>query len=88
MVGWGGCALHSSDNEHGSRNFELDLRPLILGLVEVRVAIAMQAVDGARSHSKTAYLITTPDALRELARQLIDTADAADAKKVKPCPVR
>ena len=87
MVGWGGCALQSTDNDRGARNFELDVRPVLLGLVEVRVSISTQPVEAQKSHSKAAYLCTTPEALRELARQLLDTADAADAMKVKPRPV-
>jgi hypothetical protein len=87
MVGWGGCALQSTDNDRGARNFELDVRPVLLGLVEVRVAISTQAVDAQKPHSKSTYLCTTPEALRELATQLLQTADAADAMKVRPRPV-
>ena len=87
MVGWGGCALQSTDNDRGARNFEFDVRPVLLGLVELRVAISTQAVNAQKPHAKTAYLCTTPEALRELARQFLETADAADAMKVRPRPV-
>jgi len=87
MVGWGGCALQSTDNDRGAPNFELDVQPILLGLVEVRVAISTPSVDAQKPHSKTDFLCTTPEALRELAKQLLETADAADAMKVRPRPV-
>lgn len=88
MVGWGGCVLKSEDNDSGAREFQLDVRPVLLGLVEVRVAISTTAADAQKSHSKIAHLCTTPQALRELAQQLLSTADAADGMKVRPRPVR
>lgn len=87
LSGWNGIAFRSSDNTNGERVLELDLRPVLLGLVEVHTRLSTQPVSSEKQHSKKAYLYTTPTALRDLARQLLDTADAADALKVKPRPV-
>lgn len=88
LPGWNGIALRSSDNGNGFRTLELDLRPVLLGLVEVRASLSTHPVASPKPHAKKAYLYTTPKALRDLAKQLLETADAADKLKVKPRPVR
>lgn len=88
LLGWGGITLQSSDNVRGSRDLEIDLRPVLLGLVEVRALLSTQPISAGRARTKKAYLYTTPNALRELAKQLLDTADAADELRVRPKPVR
>lgn len=85
--GWGGVTLQSSDNVMGTRTLELDVRPVLLGEVEVRVRLTTHAPSSQRSHVKRTYLSATPTALRDLARQLLETADAADAMRPKPRPV-
>jgi hypothetical protein len=82
--GWGGVSLSSSDNVTGARTFELDVRPVLLGQVEVRVRLSTQAPEAGKPHLKRTYLAATPAALRDLARQLLETADAADAMRPKP----
>lgn len=85
--GWGGITLSSSDNVTGSRTLELDVRPVLLGQVEVRVRLSTQTPEAGKPHLKRTYLSATPAALRDLARQLLETADAADAMRPKPRPV-
>jgi hypothetical protein len=87
MDGAGGIAVRSSDNAVGQRELEFDVRPVMLGQVEVCVRLTTQGRGAARPHAKRAYLYTSPTALRELARQLLETADAADKLKLKPRPV-
>lgn len=85
--GWGGVAFTYVDNVVGSRTLELDIRPVLLGEVEVRIRLATQAPDSEKPHGKKTHLCVTPAALRDLARQLLETADAADAMRPKPQPV-
>ena len=84
----GGVTLKSSDNVLGQRELELDVRPVILGQVEVCVRLTTRAPDAARLHSKRAFLHASPAAMRELAWQLLDTADRADRIKPRPKPIR
>lgn len=84
----GGITLKSSDNVVGERELEFDVRPVILGQVEVVVRLTTQAPDAARPHSKRAFLHASPAAMRELAWQLLDTADRAEQIKPRPKPVR
>ncbi|WP_332764583.1 hypothetical protein [Phenylobacterium sp.] len=84
----GGITLKSSDNVLGQRELEFDVRPVILGQVEVCVRLTTQAPDAARPHSKRAFLHASPAAMRELAWQLLDTADRAEQIKPRPKPVR
>lgn len=88
LEGAGGIAIHSSDNAIGRRLLELDVRPVLLGQAEVRVRLTTHAPKSKRPHSKHAYLYASPTALREFARQLLETADAADKLRLKPKPVR
>lgn len=85
--GWGGVAVRSSNNTTGVQELDLDFRPVLLGFVEVRARLSTQPVGSEKPHAKKVCLHTTPTALRDLARQLLETADAADALKVKPRPV-
>jgi hypothetical protein len=85
--GWGGILIRSSDNMIGARELELQLRPVLLGEVEVRVELTTAGPDARRAHVKRAYLYAPPSALRELAKQLLETAEAADKLKLKPRPV-
>lgn len=84
----GGITLKSSDNVAGERELEFDVRPVILGQVEVCVRLTTQAPDAVRPHSKRAFLHASPSAMRELAWQLLDTADRAEQIKPRPKPVR
>jgi hypothetical protein len=84
----GGIVIRSSDNQVGERELELDVRPVVLGEVELVVRLATQAPGAAKAHSKRAYLHASPEAVRKLAWQLLDTAEAADKLKLKPKPVR
>lgn len=85
--GWGGATLSSSNTSMGTRTLELDVRPVLLGVVECRVRLTTQPAGSDKAHSKKTYLSATPAALRDLARQLLETADAADAMRFKPRPV-
>ncbi len=87
LEGWGGMSLRSSDNALGARELELQLRPVLLGDVEVRVQLTTEGPGSARPHLKRAYLYASPSALRDLAHQLLESADAADKLKLKPRPV-
>ena len=80
--------MASSDNQIGLRQLELDVRPVMLGEAEVCVRLTTQAPGAKRPHSKRAYLYASPAALRELAWQLLETAEAAEKLKLKPRPVR
>ena len=84
----GGITIKSSDNVLGQRELEFDVRPVILGQVEVCVRLTTQAPDAGRPHSKRAFLHASPAAMRKLAWQLLDTADRAEQIKPKPKPVR
>lgn len=88
MAGAGGVLIQSSDNLAGERQLELDVRPVLLGQAEVCVRLTTQGPAAARPHVKRAYLYASPAALRELAQQLLETADAAERLKLKPRPVR
>lgn len=88
LPGAGGITLRSSDNLEGDRELELDVRPVVLGNAEVVVRLTTQAPGAMRPHSKRAFLYASPDALREFARQLLETADHAEQLKLKPKPVR
>lgn len=85
--GWGGMTLRSSNTSAGVRTLEIDVRPVLLGRVECRVRLTTQQPGSQTAHSKKAYLVSTPAALRDLARQLLETADAADAMRFRPRPV-
>lgn len=84
----GGITMKSSDNVLGERELEIDVRPVLLGQVEVVVRLTTQAPDASKPHGKRAYLHASPAAIRELAWQLLETADAAERLKLKPKPVR
>lgn len=84
----GGILIRSSDNLVGEREVELDVRPVLLGQVEVVVRLTTQAPDASKPHGKRAYLHASPAAIRELAWQLLETADAAERLKLRPKPVR
>lgn len=84
----GGILIKTSDNLAGERELELDVRPVVLGQVEVVVRLMTQAPDASKPHGKRAYLYASPAAIRELAWQLLETADAAERLKLKPKPVR
>jgi hypothetical protein len=88
MPNAGGILIKSSDNLVGERELELDVRPVVLGQVEVVVRLTTQAPDASKPHGKRAYLYASPTAMRELAWQLLETADAAERLKLKPKPVR
>ncbi len=88
MPSAGGILIRSSDNLVGERELELDVRPVVLGQVEVIVRLTTQAPGASKPHAKRAYLYASPSAMRELAWQLLETADAAEALKLKPKPVR
>lgn len=84
----GGILIKSSDTLIGERELEFDVRPVVLGQVEVVVRLTTQAPGASRPHGKRAYLYASPAAMRELAWQLLETADAAEKLKLKPKPVR
>lgn len=84
----GGILIKTSDNMAGERELELDVRPVVLGQVEVVVRLTTQAPEASKPHGKRAYLHASPAAMRELAWQLLETADAAERLKLKPKPVR
>jgi hypothetical protein len=84
----GGIQINSSDNVVGERELELNVRPVLLGQVEVVVQLTTQAPGASRPHRKRAYLHASPEAMRELAWRLLETADAAEKLKLKPKPVR
>ena len=84
----GGILIQSSDNVIGDRELELDVRPVLLGQVEVCVRLTTQSPGATKSHGKRAYLYASPPAMRELAWQLLETADSAEKLKLKPKPVR
>ena len=88
MPAAGGILIKTSDNVAGERELELDVRPVVLGHVEVVVRLTTQAPDASKPHGKRAYLQASPAAMRELAWQLLETADAAERLKLKPKPVR
>jgi hypothetical protein len=84
----GGVTLKSSDNVLGQRELEFDVRPVVLGQVEVVVRLTTQAPEANKPHGKRAFFHASPAAMRELAWQLLETADAAEKLKLKPKPVR
>lgn len=84
----GGVAFRSSDNQEGDKELVLDVRPVLLGHVELHVRLSSQGPNAARAHAKELYLTASAEALRDLAQQLLETAAAADARKLKPRPVR
>jgi hypothetical protein len=84
----GGILIKSSDNLIGERELELDVRPVVLGQVEVVVRLTTQSPGASKPHGKRAYLYASPTAMRELAWQLLETADAAEKLKLRPKPVR
>lgn len=88
MPAAGGILIKTSDNLVGERELEFDVRPVLLGQVEVVVRLTTQAPDAGKPHGKRAYLHASPAAIRELAWQLLETADAAEKLKLKPKPVR
>lgn len=87
MPGAGGISIRSADNEHGARDLEIVVRPVLLGLVEWYVTLAAQAI-GRKGQSKRAFLYTTPAAAREFAAQLLAAADEADRTRPRPRPVK
>jgi len=76
----------SQDKFAGSRELDLEIRPVLLGMVAVRVSVSSQGVEATRSTKKSAELRMAPEALRGLAAHLLEAADAADALKLKPRP--
>jgi hypothetical protein len=84
----GGILIRSADNLVGERELEFDVRPVVLGQVELVVRLTTQAPEATKPHGKRAYLYASPAAIRELAWQLLETADAAERLKLKPKPVR
>lgn len=84
----GGVTLKSADNVLGQRELEFDVRPVLLGQVEVVVRLTTQAPEANKPHGKRAFFHASPAAMRELAWQLLETADAAEKLKLKPKPVR
>lgn len=84
----GGILIRSSDNLVGERELELDVRPVLLGQVELVVRLTTKTPDTSKPHAKRAYLYASPTAMRELAWQLLETADGAEKLRLKPKPVR
>jgi len=87
IPGAGGVSIASEDNRQGLRTLFLTARPVLLGQVELIAELITQAPD-KKPHKKIANLSATPDALRDLARVLLDAADAADEKRPRPKPIR
>jgi hypothetical protein len=87
MPGAGGVQFDHEDNQRGKRSLVFEARPVLLGRVEIRAQLTTQAPDQVRGHRKTAYITATPQALRDLARQLLETADAADRNKPRPTAI-
>lgn len=87
IPGAGGVSIASEDNRQGLRTLFLTARPVLLGQVELIAELITQA-PGKKPHKKIANLSATPDALRDLARVLLDAADAADEKRPRPKPIR
>lgn len=87
IPGAGGVSIASEDNRQGLRTLFVTARPVLLGQVELIAELITQAPD-KKPHKKIANLSATPDALRDLARVLLDAADAADDKRPRPQPVR
>lgn len=85
--GAGGVRFKSSDNQLGEKELTLDVRPVLLGRVEVCATLSTRAPGAAKPHSKRLFMTASPKALRDLARQLLETADAAERRKLKPKPV-
>lgn len=88
IPGAGGVTIECEDNRLGRRTLVVTARPVLLGGVEVVVDLSTQAPDRQRSHSKSVQLDATPDALRDLARKLLEAADQADANRPRPKTVR
>jgi len=83
----GGVEFHASDNIVGSRAVLLTARALRLGKVEVLVSLQTQR-SGRMPHRKTVSLSATPEALRDLARELLKVADSAEERRPRPSPIR
>lgn len=83
---WIGLKCSSENNETGSAELLLALRPVVQGRVELVVTTETKGVDAVRSHKKTVYLAPTTKALREFAQVLLSTADRADAIARKSGP--
>lgn len=86
IPGAGGVSIASEDNRQGLRTLFLTARPVLLGQVELLAELITQAPD-KKPHRKIASLSATPDALRDLARVLLEAADAADELRPRPTPV-
>lgn len=87
MDGWAGISVSSSNNERGVSVVEIDVRPVLLGRVEVRVKATSRKPGAGKDHSKTLYVSATPEAIRDFAGRLMRCAELAERNKLKPRPV-
>jgi hypothetical protein len=87
-TGAGAVSIASEDNRQGSRTLFLSARPVRLGQVELIADLVTQQPGKERTHRKIVNLAASPDALRDLARVLLNAAEEADHKKPRPKPVR
>lgn len=76
---WIGLKCTAENNETGTAELLLALRPVLRGRVELVARTETRGVNATRSHKKTVYLAPTTKALREFAQALLITADKADA---------
>lgn len=82
-----GVEFHASDNITGETTVMFTARVLRLGHIEVLASLRTQT-PGRKPHSKLASLSGTPEALRDLARELIRVADRAEQLRPRPRPIR
>ena len=87
IEGAGGVSIACDDLLTGGRNLVLTLRPVQLGRIEVVVDLATQPAGRSKAHRKSAQLIASAQAMRDLSRVLLEAADAADANRPRPKPV-
>lgn len=83
----GGVVFHASDNMTGETSVMFTARVLRLGHVEVLASLRRQG-PGQKPHSKLASLSGTPEALRDLAAELIRVADRAEKLRPRLKPIR
>jgi hypothetical protein len=88
LRGWGGIEVTTEDNVRGRIQITVQMRPVLLGRVEISAKIETRPVHSERVHTKRAIAFATPAAMRELAAKLIESAEEAEKTAVRPRPVK
>jgi hypothetical protein len=84
---WAVLEVRSADDERGARELEVMVRPDLLGLVQWVIRLSTRHPRKTRFRHDLAQLQSTPAALREFSALLVEIADQADKRRLKPQPV-